>query len=98
MHVWVMFHFLIPGVQHAEEADLCAEMFRITSDLDQRRSGGTEEQVVYGFLVLECKRRQETRECENDMNVARGKQFLTTRLDPTFPGVGLAFWAMPIAA
>ncbi len=32
MRVRVMFEFLIPGVEHAEEANLGAEMFGIASD------------------------------------------------------------------
>ena len=35
MRVRVMLEFLIPGVEHAEEADLGAEMFGITSDFEE---------------------------------------------------------------
>jgi len=96
--VRVVFQFLSPGMENAEESDLGAKMFGITSDLDQRLSTGTEQQVIEHSLVLECKRRQQTRESEYHMNVARGEEFLTARLDPTFPGVGLALGTMPIPA
>src|ERR1700680_669008 len=32
------------------------------------------------------------------MDVARGEEFLATRLEPTVAGVGLTLWAVPIAA
>ena len=35
MHVRVMFEFLIPGVEHTEEADLRAEMFGVASDFEE---------------------------------------------------------------
>jgi len=35
MHVRVKFEFLIPGVEHTEEADLRAEMLRIASDCEE---------------------------------------------------------------
>ena len=35
MDMRMMFEFLIPGMQHAEEADLRAEMFRIASDFEE---------------------------------------------------------------
>jgi hypothetical protein len=32
------------------------------------------------------------------MDVARGKKFLTTRLEPTVAGLGLTLWAVPVTA
>ena len=44
---------LIPGVQHAEEADLGSEMARIAGDLDQSLCAGMKQEVKDGFLVLQ---------------------------------------------
>jgi len=52
MHVGVMFEFLIPGVEHSEEADLGAEMFGIASDFEEGFSTALQQEVVQDFLVL----------------------------------------------
>lgn len=56
--VGVVFQFLSPCMENAEESDLGAEMFGIASDLDQRFSAGTEQEAIDESFVLECKRRQ----------------------------------------
>ncbi len=98
MDMRMVFHFLIPGVQHAEEADFGAEMLGITSDFDQCLSADTEQQTVDNLLVLECKGCQETGQGEHDVSVARREKFCLARLDPVLPGIGLALGAVPIAA
>jgi hypothetical protein len=40
MGVWVKLELLIPGVEHAKEADLGAQMFGIASDLEKRFRAG----------------------------------------------------------
>ena len=40
MDMRVMFEFLIPGVEHAEEADFGAKMFGIASDFEEGFSTG----------------------------------------------------------
>jgi hypothetical protein len=52
MDVRVMFQFLIPGVQHAEEADFRAEMFGIARDFQKCLGAGSEQQAVDHLLVL----------------------------------------------
>jgi hypothetical protein len=42
----MMLQALIPGVEHAEEADLCTKMPGITSDLKQGLSAGLEQEVI----------------------------------------------------
>jgi hypothetical protein len=42
---------LIPGVQHAEEADLGPEMSGIAGDLEKRFCTGTEQEIVDDLLV-----------------------------------------------
>jgi len=46
--------FLIPGVEHAEEADLGSEMGGITRDLQQGFGAGPEQQTIDDLSVLEC--------------------------------------------
>ncbi len=46
--------FLVPGVKHAEEADLDSEMGGIARDLQQGFGAGPEQQTVDDLLVLEC--------------------------------------------
>jgi hypothetical protein len=53
MHMRVKFEFLTPSVQHAEEADLCAEMFRIAGDFEECFCTGSEQEIVDDLLILE---------------------------------------------
>ena len=53
-----MFEFLIPGVEHTEEADLRAEMFGIASDFEEGCGTGLQQEMVQEFLVLQGERRQ----------------------------------------
>jgi len=92
-----MLHFLIPGVENAEEPDFGAEMFGITSDLYQGLSTGLEQQTVDEFLVLKCEWCQRMREREDDVNVARGQELFTACLDPAHSGVGLTLGAVPVS-
>ena len=58
MNVRVMLEFLVPGVEHTEEADLRAEMLRIASDFEEGGSTGLQQEMVQDFLVLQGERRQ----------------------------------------
>ncbi len=58
MGMWVMFEFLIPGVEHTEEADFGAERLGIASDLEEGFGTGLQQQMVQDFLVLQGERRQ----------------------------------------
>ena len=97
MDMRMMFQFLSPAMQNAEESDLSAEMFGIPSDFDQGFRAGAEQQIVNELLILECQRCQQMRQCEDDVNVARGEEFLTARFDPTVSSVGLTLWAVPVS-
>ena len=63
---------LSPSVEHAEEADLGAEVRRIGGDFQEGCGAGLEEQAVEEALVLIGERRQLVREREDHMNVAKG--------------------------
>jgi hypothetical protein len=49
--------FLVPGVEHAEEADLGPEMFGVASDLEKSFCAGTKQQTIDQFFVLQGQRR-----------------------------------------
>ena len=44
--------FLVPGMEHAEEADLGSEMGGVACDLQQGFGAGPEQQTVDHLLVL----------------------------------------------
>src|SRR5437660_5092324 len=54
VHVRMKLELLVPGVQHAEEADLSSEMGGIARDLQQGFGAGPEQQTIDDLLVLEC--------------------------------------------
>ena len=58
MDVRVVFEFLIPGVEHTEEADFGAEMLGIASDFEESCGTGLQQEMVQEFLVLQGERRQ----------------------------------------
>src|ERR1700676_1778610 len=89
---------LIPGVQHGEEADFRAEVFRIASDFEKCFCTGAEQQIVDDSLVLQSQWSELRRKCEDHMDVARGEKFSLTCRDPAFPGRGLTLRAVSIAA
>ena len=54
MDMGMKLEFLVPGMEHAEEADLGSEMGGVASHFEQRFGAGPKQQTVDGFLVLEC--------------------------------------------
>src|SRR3990172_6833905 len=98
MNMRMMLQFLIPSMEHAEEADVGAEMFGIASDCEERCRAGAEQKIVDDLLVAQGQGRQQVREREDDVNIGRGQQFFTARLDPTVAGVGLTLRTVPVAA
>src|ERR1700726_2835805 len=93
----VKLEFLVPGMEHAEEADLGSEMGGIARDLQQGFGAGPKQQTIDDFLVLQSQRSQLRRQGEDDMDVGRGQQFTTTRRDPAFTRTGLTLRAVPVA-
>ena len=94
----MMLQSLVPGMEHAEEADLGSKVPGIACDLQQSFGAGVKQQVVDQSLVLQCERSKFPRECEDGMHVARGQQFAFPRLEPAQAGVALAPWAMAVSA
>ncbi len=62
MDVRVEPEFLIPGMQHTEEADLRAEMSGIAGDFEKGFRTGTKQKIVDDLLVLQGQWRQLTRQ------------------------------------
>jgi hypothetical protein len=58
MGMGMMFEFLIPGVEHAKEADFGAEMFGIASDFEEGFGAALQQQMVEEFFVLQGERCQ----------------------------------------
>jgi hypothetical protein len=90
--------FLIPGVQHAEETNLCTEVFRIASHFEKCFRGDTKQEIVEDFFVVQHQRSQVAGEREDHMQVARGEQFSLTGGDPPFPSRDLTLWTVTITA
>ena len=93
----MMLQSLVPGMEHAEEANLSSKVPGIAGDLQQSCSTGLKQQVIDQTLVLQCQRSQFPRQGEDDMHVAGGQQLPLSRPEPAQAGVALAPWAMPVA-
>jgi len=98
MDMGVKLELLIPGMQHAEEADLGPEMSGCASDFEKGVGTGAEQQIVDDFLVLQRQGGKLRRQGEDHMDVRAGEKFPTTCLQPAFPSPGLTLGAVPIAA
>ncbi len=98
MNVRMVLEFLTPGVQHAEETDISAEVLGIAGNFKQCFGAGAEKQTVDDLLVLQGQWSEQVRQRENKMGIARGKEFLLAVRQPTFARAALAFWAVPVSA
>src|SRR5664279_86926 len=94
----MMLQSLIPGMEHAEEADLRAEVTGIAGDFQQSCSSGVKQQVVDQPFILQCERSQFPRQGEDYVHVAGGQQLPFPRLKPALAGIALASGAMPASA
>ena len=98
MDMRVEFEFLIPGMQHAKETDLRAEVFRITRDFKKRLRTGAKQEIVHDLLVLQSEWCQLTRQRENNMHIACREKLLATRCEPAVARPCLTLRAVPVAA
>jgi hypothetical protein len=53
MDMGMKLDFLVPGVEHAEEADLGAEMLGITSHFEQCLGTGLKQEMVEDLFVVQ---------------------------------------------
>src|SRR5687767_2240820 len=91
----VSLQILSPRVEHAEETDLCTEVFRIGSNLQQRPGTGPEEKIVNNLFVLQSQPGEFMRDGEDYVNVFHRQQLLAAFGEPLFASVGLALRTMP---
>src|SRR3974377_2605369 len=91
------FVFLMPGVQHAEKAEVSTEMSGSAGHFEQGFGTGAEQQAIEELAVLQRQGCQLVRGGEDDMHVGRREKFLAPGLEPTVAGVGLTLRAMAIA-
>ena len=52
VYVWMMLQLLIPGMEHADAADLGSQTFGITGNFDQRFSAELQQHRIDKLLVL----------------------------------------------
>ncbi len=64
--------FLSPGMQDGKEADLGFQILPAGSGFEQRFRGGSEQQVVDHYLVLQCQRSQLIGQGKDHMKVFNG--------------------------
>ncbi len=88
---------LIPGVQHAEESNLRAEVFGIARHREQSLRGRAKQQIIDFTFVSQGERRKLVGQRENDMRVAGRQQFAAARGKPAIARIGLALGAVPVA-
>jgi len=98
MDMGMIFELLRPSVEHAEKADVGAEMFGIGGYGLEGLCASVKQQIVEQFFVLQGQGGEFPRHREDHMNVGRGQKLLAACFQPALPSMGLALWAMPIAA
>src|SRR6266567_2906551 len=94
----MMLQSLVPGMEHAEEADLGSKMPGIASDLQQSCSTGVKQQVIDQPFILQCERSQFPRQGEDEVHIAGRQQLSFPRLEPAQAGVALTLGAVPVSA
>jgi hypothetical protein len=98
VNVGVVLQLLVPGVEHAEEADFGAEMPGIGGYLKQRLRARAEQQTINQFFVLQGERSQLMGKREDDMSVGRCEQFGASRCQPAVARLALTLRAVPVSA
>jgi len=89
---------LAPGMQNAQQADLCAQMPGIGSNLQEGGRTGFEKQLEENPLVLPDEWNQRVWNAEDQVVVIHRQQLLLASGQPPVPSVGLALRAMTIPA
>ena len=98
MDMWMGREFLTPGMQNAEEADFCTEVFGIAGHFEESFCTGAKQEIVEDLLVLQDQRGQMTRKREDHMDVARWEKLLATCCEPAIASSCLTLRAVPISA
>src|ERR1700685_1772096 len=93
----MMEQVLAPSMQHAQEADLGAQMGRVSSDGAESLGRGAEQDIVDEALVLEGEGRDLLRHREDNMEILGVEEFRLAVSEPLRTGERLALRAIPIA-
>ena len=93
-----MRHRRSPGVEHRGDADVGAEMLRVSRDRHHRLRRRTEQQIVDYRLVLHGDVGELGGKREDNMEVANGQQVGFALGEPGACCRALAFGAVPVAA
>ena len=94
MHVRMMLQVLPPGVQHRDEADFGAQVFRIGSDRAQGFGAGAEQDIVEHAFVLPGERRDGLGQREDHVEILDpGQQLSLPVFEPLRAGERLALRA-----
>ena len=94
----MMLQSLVPGMEHAEEADLGSKMPGIASHLQQSCSTAVKQQVIDQPFILQCERSQFSRQGEDEVHIVGRQQLAFPRLEPAPAGVALTLRAVPVSA
>src|SRR5436853_428660 len=98
VNVWMRLQRLPPGMQHAQESDLRAKVFRIGGNFQQRCGAGLEQELEENLLVLPDERDQRVWHAEDQVVIIDRQQLLLASAQPLVTSVGLALRAVAIAA
>ena len=66
---------LAPSVENCHKADVGAQVFGISRDLEEGLGGGAKQQAVNQNLILQGQGSQKVGQSEDDMKVGDGQQF-----------------------
>ena len=94
----MMVQILSPRMQHRQEADTCAEVLWICSDLHQGLCSSAKENAIDHSLILQRQWSQLVWQRKDNMEVIDWEKFSGALLEPLSSGCRLAFRAMAIAA
>jgi hypothetical protein len=97
MNMRMVLQVLAPGMEHADETDLGAEMARVGGDRAQRFGCRPEQDRVHRRLVLEGDLGGRRRQREDDVEIRHRQQFGLSLGQPCRTRWALAFRAMTVA-
>jgi len=86
----VMQHFLTPGMEHRQIADLRAEPAWVGGNRQQSFRNGPKQQAINKLWILECQRGEFMRQREDDMAVRYREQLLGLCGEPLVASRGVA--------
>jgi len=66
---------LAPSVENCHKADVGAQVFGISRDLEESLGGGAKQQTVNQSLILQGQGSQKVGQSEDNMKVGDGQQF-----------------------